>query len=62
MIKETYYAIRIGTPGKHNPYLMLREGCSTPQLFHCEQDAKEHSENAPHRKVVKVAVCELKST
>jgi hypothetical protein len=60
MIKETYYAVRIGMPGKHACYLMLREGCSTPQLFHCEKDAREKAADGEHRTPVKVEIREVK--
>lgn len=60
MTKENYYAVRIGQPGKHAPYFMLREGASTPQLFHTEEDAKEAASNAPYRKAVRVELRETK--
>ncbi len=53
---ETYYAIRIGTPGKHHPYFMLRDKCPTPWLFMTRSEACEHLPADTHAKVMKVKV------
>lgn len=60
MIKETYYAVRIGIHGKHTPYLMTCDGGLTPRLFTCEKAAKDKACKASNVKVVKVELRELK--
>jgi len=63
MTKETYYAVRVGIPGKHKLYFMVREGTMTPELFHCRRDAENRASQAPkdsNWEVVMVEVREIK--
>jgi hypothetical protein len=66
MVKEKYYAIRIGEPRKSRPYLMVREDTMTPDLFNTRLAAKEAAlKRVPNRtdfKTVAVNVCETKRT
>jgi hypothetical protein len=57
-MKETYYAIRIGSPQLHTPYFMLRPGCDTPRLFATKDEAVRFltAEKETHRAVVRVTV------
>lgn len=58
MITETYYAIRIGDPKRHSPYLMLNKGQLEPKLFAARAVADEFlgANKDTSRKVVKVKV------
>lgn len=64
MIKEKYFAVRIGNPTEYKPYLMLREGEMNPALFCTRLAAAEavlkRSLNRTDCKVVAVNVCETK--
>lgn len=57
---ETYYAVRIGTPGRNAPYFMVREdvtnGKYTPWLFTTRADAEAQCPKQPVTRVVKVRV------
>lgn len=51
---ETYYAVRIGRPGRHWPYFMVGAG-NTPRLFILrEQAERERPKDDSYCKVVKV--------
>ena len=39
-IREQYFAVMIGIPKQHIPYLMLGEDRRTPKLFQTKQEAK----------------------
>jgi len=65
MVKEKYYAVRIGNPRKHRTYLMLGDDMKTPQLF-CSPGAAQDAaikrvQNKTECKVVAVNVCETRS-
>jgi hypothetical protein len=62
MLKEKYFAVRIGNPKTHAPYFMLREGTRTPKLFHDIRDAQDATDSQPERYAVEVEVREVKST
>lgn len=54
---ETYYAIRIGTPGRHSPYFMLGPDSKVPWLFLSRKDAEKECPKRTrftHSRVVKV--------
>lgn len=55
---ETYYAIRIGDPRRHHPYLKLSADRRTPQLFATRVEAETAlaTEPEPLRKVVRVKI------
>ena len=57
---ETYYAIRIGDPRRHHPYLWLGEDGQTPVLFPTQEkafEAHDSFERGDCAKVVRVRVC-----
>lgn len=57
---ETYYAIRIGNPCRHYPYLWVGEDGSTPVLFATKEKATEELSGFDREncaKVVKVRIC-----
>lgn len=57
---ENYYAIRIGNPRRHIPYLWLGEDGSTPVLFATKEKATGELggiDRASCARVVKVRVC-----
>jgi hypothetical protein len=58
MKTETYYAIRIGVPKRHGPYLMLNPGQLEPKIFAARATADEFlaANKGASRKVVKVRV------
>lgn len=66
MVKEKYWAVRIGTPGKHTPYLMVNaDSPSSPALFTGQLDA-EHAallriSKRIDCKIVQVEVRELRT-
>ena len=60
MVKEKYYAVRIGSRPKNCPYLMLRNGCDAPQLYALKADAENKLEGRPERTVVRVEVREMR--
>lgn len=55
---ETYYAVRIGNPGTHWPYFMVRRDSipldATPWLFVRRCDAQAACPNGPAISVVRV--------
>lgn len=57
---ETYYAVRIGRPGRSLPYFMVRPditgGKQTPWLFVSREDAEKECPKQPQTQVVKVRV------
>lgn len=57
---ETYWAVRIGIPGRHHPYFMVRhERSQTPWLFQTQAEAEKHCPTQGprcHAKVMKVKV------
>jgi len=64
MIKETYFAIRIGSPKFHTPYLLLNIKPGGPALFDSMVKAKEMVQarvTTRYCKIVKVEVRELPS-
>lgn len=57
---ETYYAVRIGMPGKHILYFMVREGNTLPELFWSRKLAQTAAAKIKgHGKAVKVELREL---
>jgi hypothetical protein len=57
---ETYYAIRIGKPGSHQLYFMIRsdkKGDAVPWLFEHREDAEQVRPKRSSTKVVKIRVC-----
>lgn len=63
MVKEKYYAIRIGTPRKHSCYFRLSCDDATPQLFVSREEAKHEKQKmgtSGDFKVVRVEVVETK--
>lgn len=67
MIKEKYYAVRIGNPRRHKPYLMVIQNGSSivPELFNSRESAEaaalKRLSNRTDCKIVRVNVCETKS-
>lgn len=58
---ETYYAVRMGRPGRHYIYFKLREGTNAPELFNCLKDARVCAAEVPqHGTAVKVKLREVK--
>ena len=54
---ETYYAVRIGIPGKHVPYFMVRrDEENTPWLFTSRSAAELQRPNKSSARVVRVKV------
>ena len=65
MIKETYWAVRIGIHGKHTPYFMVHPDSHTsPALFTDRADAKRAALRQrikqSHYRIVRVEVRELR--
>ena len=54
MTTEKYYAVRIGTPGRHQPYFKMREGTLLPQLYHTR--AMAQADASKGARVVKVTL------
>jgi len=54
---ERYYAIRIGTPGKHWPYFKTGPDNETPHLFGSREAAERECPKQPDTQVVVVRVC-----
>ena len=56
---EKYYAIRIGNPLRHHPYLMPTTDNKTPILFATRAEADKFSDRllaTPSRSVVRVQI------
>jgi len=61
MIRERYFAVRVGKPGKHFPYLMVSHECpDSPGLYVTKGQAEQRRPKYPDMKVVRVEVRELK--
>ena len=46
-MKEKYYAVRIGDPRYHYPYLMLSDDRKTPSLFFTRERAEQAIKDTP---------------
>lgn len=60
MVKERYYAVRIGNPKQHRPYLLLCDQGSTPALFSERSGAEAARSGFGERTVVRVEIRELR--
>ncbi len=58
MIKEKYYAVRIGKPKRHWPYFMLGADSKTPALFATRSEAQKARPKQPATKVIRVWLCD----
>jgi hypothetical protein len=56
MKPETYYAVRIGDPRRHQPYFMLVDGKQVPALFATREEAEMCKPKQPATKVVRVKI------
>lgn len=56
-MKESYYAIRIGNPKRHHPYLMLGPDKRTPALFASDWEAYAAiPKDAEYHRIVSVKI------
>jgi hypothetical protein len=62
MLKEKYWAVRIGDPRRHTPYLQVDEhNKEAPGLYATKESAAKRTGGKPDAKVVHVEVRQIRS-